>query len=172
MWYTDDCGKTWSDRITVADDPRYNLCEAGLLIVDENTVVCYMRENSAQGWDCFKAISRDRGETWEGVYHVPLPGCHRPTVGWLSDGQILLTYRFLQGGSGFFGAYQNVMGALMPKESALETERNRQTARIFLLSYDRNLRADCPIFTEDSAENRENRSTRQKASETGNPKNP
>ena len=30
----------------------------------------------------------------------------------------------------------------------------------------------CPIFEEDASENRENWSTRQKASETGNPKNP
>ncbi|MBO5258043.1 MAG: exo-alpha-sialidase [Clostridia bacterium] len=143
LWYSDDRGQTWSDRVTVADDPRYNLCEAGLLVVDDDTIVCFMRENSMQGWDGFKAISHDRGETWEGVYNVPLPGCHRPTVGWLADGNVLVTYRFLQGGSGFFGAYQNVMGALIDRASVLETVRNRQTARIFPLSYDRNLHSDC-----------------------------
>ena len=139
-WYSDDNGKTWSDRVCVADDPRYNFFEGSLLIVDDTTVVCYMREESKQGWDCLKSISRDRGETWEGVYNVPLPGCHRPTVGWLSGGQVLLTYRQHQGAK---NPSENLMGALIPRESILETSRDFQTARIFPLVHDRSLKADC-----------------------------
>ena len=141
MRYSDDKGKTWSQQIMIASDPRYNLCEASILPVGKD-LVCFMRENSAMGWDCQKAISHDDGETWEGVYNVPLPGCHRPTSGFLRDGRVLVTYRFLQGGTGFFGGYQNVFGALMKPESALEPERRKQSTRIFPLAYDRSTRAD------------------------------
>jgi len=142
-WYSDDKGQTWSDKITIANDPRYKLCEAGLLVVDENTVVCFMRENSEEGLDCFKSISRDRGETWDGVYHVPIPGCHRPTVGWLSNGQFMVTYRFMQGGSSLFETHQNVFGALLPAESVLAETRKGHSVRIFPIFYDRNRNPDC-----------------------------
>ncbi len=136
--FSDDKGKTWSDMRTVASDARYNLCEVSLLEVEPNVVVGYMRENSSQGWDCFKAISRDGGETWEGVYNVPLPGCHRPAAGFLQDGRIFITYRFMQG----YCIEQNTFGALMSADSALETERNHQSARIFPIDYDRSPAAD------------------------------
>ncbi len=141
--FSDDGGRTWSEVRTVAADARYNLCEVSLLEVEPDVVVGYMRENSFQGWDCFKAISHDGGATWEGVYHVPLPGCHRPAAGFLRDGQILITYRFLQGGMPRMGFLeQNTFGALMSRESALETERSKQWARIFPIDYDRSPAAD------------------------------
>ncbi len=139
---SDDCGETWSEPICVASDSRFNLCEASLLEVEPNVVVAYLRENSFRGWDCKKAISRDGGLSWEGVYDVPLPGCHRPKAGLLADGRILITYRFLQGGKGGWGSWQNTFGAIMPRESALECERQRQAARIFPIDYDRNPEAD------------------------------
>ena len=43
----------------------------------------------------------------------------------------------------YSSTYQNVMGALLTRESVLEPVRDRQSARIFPLSYDRNLHADC-----------------------------
>ncbi|MCI8387365.1 MAG: exo-alpha-sialidase [Clostridiales bacterium] len=143
LWYSDDKGESWSDKITVASDPRYNLCEASMIEVEPNVVVAYMRENSSLGIDCLKAISRDGGESWEGVYNVPLPGCHRPTAGILADGRILITYRFLQGGGGWLGCWtQNAFGAIMPRETALMTERNQQTSRIFPIDFDRSSVSD------------------------------
>ena len=143
LWYSDDKGKTWSERVTVASDPRYNLCEASLLEVEPDAVVAYLRENSWMGYDCFKTISRDGGLTWNGVYNVPLPGCHRPTAGLLKDGRILITYRFMQGGSGWLGSWtQNTFGALMPRESALVEKRNEQSARIFPIDFDRSSVSD------------------------------
>lgn len=143
LWYSDDKGKTWSERVTVASDPRYNLCEASLLEVEPDVVVAYLRENSWMGYDCFKTISRDGGLTWNGVYNVPLPGCHRPTAGILKDGRILITYRFMQGGSGWLGSWtQNTFGALMPRESALVEKRNEQSARIFPIDFDRSSVSD------------------------------
>ena len=143
LWYSDDKGKTWSERVTVASDPRYNLCEASLLEVEPDAVVAYLRENSWMGYDCFKTISRDGGLTWNGVYNVPLPGCHRPTAGLLKDGRILITYRFMQGGSGWLGSWtQNTFGALMSRESALVEKRNEQSARIFPIDFDRSSVSD------------------------------
>lgn len=143
LWYSDDKGKSWSPRITVASDPRYNLCEASMIEVEPNVIVAYMRENSFAGWDCFKAISHDGGESWSGVYNVPLPGCHRPTAGILADGRILITYRFLQGGKGGFGNNtQNMFGAVMDRDTALMTERGDQCARIFPIDHDRSRAAD------------------------------
>ena len=90
-----------------------------------------------------KAISRDGGQTWEGVYPVPIPGCHRPTVGLLNDGRLLVTYRYVQGGMGGWGhALQNVQGALMDHELITATSRFDQWTRIFPIDYDRSNMAD------------------------------
>lgn len=135
---SDDRGKTWSKPIVIASDPRYNLCEASMVEVEPNVIVAFMRENSGMGYDCFKAISRDGGESWAGPFNVPLPGCHRPTAGILRDGRLLITYRFMQGGGGWLGWWtQNMFGAFLPAECLLATERHEQSARIFPIDYDR-----------------------------------
>ena len=143
LWYSDNSGITWSDRITVAKDEKYNLCEASILEVEDNVLVAFLRENSWEGYDCFKAFSYDGGETWDGVYKIPVPGCHRPVTGFLSDGRILMTYRFIQGGKQGWGrTTQNFMGCIFDKQTALEKERRQQQTRIFPIDYDRNPKAD------------------------------
>lgn len=152
LWYTDDRGATWSERVTVGSDLRYNLCEASLLPLGGNELVCFMRENSGMGYDCLKSFSHDGGATWDGVYNTPMPGAHRPTSGFihstnpLLDGCILVTYRYMQGGgvcrlkdgsTRSFGSTQSVHGAIMRPESVKATERFRQNARIFQIAYDR-----------------------------------
>ncbi|MCM8770157.1 MAG: glycoside hydrolase, partial [Candidatus Omnitrophica bacterium] len=104
-----------------------------------NTLVSFHRENSRQGWDCFKTISPDGGQTWGEVIPFPLPGCHRPVAGLLRDNRILITYRFLPGGPGWT---QNFFVALTDKESALATERNSAWVRIMPLDYDRSPASD------------------------------
>lgn len=54
LWYSDDDGKSWSDRVTVAADPKYNLCEASITEIDTNTLVALLRENSYCGYDIKK----------------------------------------------------------------------------------------------------------------------
>ena len=143
LWYSDDKGATWSERILLATDPRYNLCEVSMVEAEPNVIVAFFRENSGMGWDCFKSISKDGGETWEGVYNVPLPGCHRPTAGFLNDGSLLVTYRFMQGGKGWLGAWtQNTFGALLNRDELLATERRGQAARIFPIDFDRSSVSD------------------------------
>ena len=141
--FSDDGGKTWSPEITLARDPRFNLCEAAMLPLGGGRVVCFMRENSGEGFDCKKVISRDNGETWSEVVDFPLPGCHRPTVGQLSDGTILLTYRFCQGGKPGWGqCAQNLFAAVFDADSALGATRRDSWARIIPVDYDRALKSD------------------------------
>lgn len=141
--YSDDGGKSWSQPVTVAHDPRYNFCEVCLIPLGDNTVAALLRENSGMGYDCFKTVSTDNGESWSEAIPFPLPGCHRPVAGFLKDGRVLITYRFLQGGScGKGKCSQNFFGALTDKDSLLATERNAASTRIFPIDYDRAPKAD------------------------------
>jgi sialidase-1 len=141
--YSDDKGATWSDEIILAQDSRYNLCEVSMLPLGEGKIVAFMRENSGLGYDCMKSISYDNGETWSEVINFPLPGCHRPVSGLLKDGSIFITYRFMQGGKGWLGAWtQNFFGALTDIESALALHRNDACTRIIPLDYDRSVNSD------------------------------
>ena len=143
LHYSDDDGKTWSRRITVAKSPEYNLCEVSLLPMGNGTVAAFLRENSGLGYDCKKVLSHDNGETWGAIHDFPLPGCHRPTSGFLNDGRILLTYRFLQGGSGAWGSStQNLFAALTDRESVLAETRSGSNVRILPIDFDRSPMAD------------------------------
>ena len=139
--YSDDGGKTWSGEIPVAHDPRYQLCEVSLLPMGGGTVAAFLRENSRLGLDCFKTVSRDNGETWGPLTQFPLPGCHRPVSGFLRDGRIFITYRFLHGGGGG-SCKQNFFCAVTDRESVLAEERNQAFARIIPIDYDPAPRAD------------------------------
>ena len=141
LWYSDDGGKTWSDRITIAADPRYNFCEACILECSDGTLVTYMRENSARGYDCFKAISHDGGETWSGPFNAPIPGCHRPVCGFLPSGNILISYRYLPGWGRNCFSSSNVFLGLFDEEAAKAENRN-ELIRTMPLDYDRSRSAD------------------------------
>ena len=139
LYYSDDQGKTWSNEILVAHDPRYFLCEASLLPLGGGVVAAFMRENSHLGYDCFKTVSRDGGETWGPVVPFPLPACHRPVTGFLQDGRILITYRFAQGAS---GRARNFFGALTDRDSVLAEDRQSARIAIFPIDYDAAEKAD------------------------------
>ena len=143
MHASDDGGKTWSARITVADSPQFDLCEVSMLPLGNGTVVAFLRENSGVGYDCKKVISRDNGSTWGPLIDFPLPGCHRPTAGMLRDGTILITYRFLQGGRGWLGnGMQNFFAALTDRASVLAGTRGESYARILPVDFDRSPKSD------------------------------
>lgn len=138
LWYSDDKGRSWTGPITVASKEGLHLCEASILPLPDGTLVAFMRENSGEGRDCQKAVSHDNGESWEGPYRAPLPGCHRPVAGLLQSGKILITYRFMQGGKGWLGTWtQNFFAALTDVESAKARERKEQWARIMPIDFDR-----------------------------------
>ncbi|MBE6619308.1 MAG: exo-alpha-sialidase [Ruminococcaceae bacterium] len=143
LWYSDDNMENWSERIIVASDARYNLCEASILECHDGTLVAFMRENSLDGIDCLKTISYDNGETWSEVYRSNLPGCHRPVSGFLPDGNVLISYRFITGGIRPYAfVSQNTFFAICNEESVKATDRRKQGYRIVPLDYDRSYTAD------------------------------
>ena len=143
LWYSDDQGKSWSERITVARKEGLHLCEVSILPVGESSLVAFLRENSFLGWDCKKTISHDNGETWSEVIDFPLPGCHRPVAGHLADGHILITHRFMQGGKGWVGSWtQNFFAALTDDASALASSRGEASTRILPIDFDRSPHSD------------------------------
>lgn len=138
VWHTDDQGANWSEAVPVASKSGLHLCEGSILPLPDGSIVCYLRENSGSGLDAYKAISYDYGETWNGPYQAPIPACHRPVARALLSGNILITYRFMQGGKGWLGNWtQNVFACLTDVPSAQSLERNEQWSRIFPLDYDR-----------------------------------
>lgn len=137
VWFSDDSGDSWQGPFVIGKVKGLNLCEVSILPVEE-ALVAFMRENSAQGLDCFKSVSRDGGETWSEPVNFPLPGCHRPVAGFLDDGRIMITYRFLHGGKPKNGMTGELFcGALTDVESALAPTRGEAWTRIFPLDYDR-----------------------------------
>jgi len=131
MIYSDDEGKTWSDQITVAAKDGLNLCEVSMLEYN-GAIVAFLRENSRKGHDILKVISYDEGLTWSEIYSTPLDCGHRPVSGFLRDGRVMLTYRYIP------TATQNTFAAFQPPEALLETDRAKCRVRIMPLDYDRN----------------------------------
>ncbi len=141
--FSDDHGKTWSRRVTVGKKKGLNLCEVSILPVDAKRLVAFMRENSGQGWDCMKTISEDGGQSWSEVINFPLPACHRPVSGFLRDGRVLITHRFMQGGKGWLGSWtQNLFAAVSDVDSALARTRGEAWARILPIDFDRSPKSD------------------------------
>lgn len=142
LWISEDGGKSWGDRITLASFDGLNLCEVTILPLGDK-LIAFLRENSGLGYDCKKTISHDGGKTWGKVIDFPLPGCHRPVSGLLKSGNILITHRFLQGGKGWVGFWtQNFFAGLTNQESALAEERNQCATRIMPIDYDRSAVSD------------------------------
>ena len=143
LHWLDDQGKPWSQRVTVAASSDLNLCEGSLLPLGDGKVVAFMRENSWLGMDCKKVISEDNGETWGEILDFPVNGCHRPTTGWLNNGQMLLTCRLMPGGGGWVGHYtQNLLAVLTDRESVLTDRRRGARIRILPIDFDRSPHSD------------------------------
>ncbi|MHB9032302.1 MAG: sialidase family protein [Anaerolineae bacterium] len=142
LWYADDGGASWQGPVVVGRRPGLNLCEASILPVGD-ALVAFMRENSGQGWDCYKTISRDGGLTWGDPIAFPLPACHRPAAGMLANGQVLITHRFMQGGKGWTGWWtQNTFAGLTDVDSVLAGMRAEAHTRILPLDFDRSPASD------------------------------
>ncbi len=137
-WISDNQGESWSNEIIVARQKGLELCEGSITQLSSGELVCFLRENSGVGRDCYKAISKDQGQTWDGLYRVPIPACHRPVAGQLQSGMFMITHRYMQGGKGWVGYWtQNLFAAFMNETSILETKREQQSSRIIPLDFDR-----------------------------------
>ena len=146
LWYSDDNGLSWSSQITLAADPRYNLCEACLIECEDGTLVAFLRENSFEGYDIMKTISRDHGLTWSEIYRTPMIAGHRPTVGYLDQDKVLVSYRFIPAYTPVEGSVslgmQNLFGTLLLADELTRTKREGTYFRTFPIAYDRNEKPD------------------------------
>ncbi len=132
-----DGGETWSDRIPAAVSPMYNFIEPALLVCPDGTLVAFLRENSHKGICCMKAVSHDGGLSWDGVYKLPIPGCHRPSVGWLNDGRLLMTYRHHDN-----RIYRDTCAVLLDSDTAEASADYVEEIPLYLL--DRDTSAEAP----------------------------
>ena len=144
LWYSADQGKSWSEPVMVASAPGLNLCEGSIVEVQPGALVCFLRENSGEGLECYATKSLDQGESWSPLYTVPLACCHRPTAGLLDTGEIMITYRYRQGARrGWLGYWtQNTFLAVTDLETVLTGDRDHQQVRIMPLNYDPSPQSD------------------------------
>ncbi len=137
-WISKDSGRLWEGPFVVAQKVGLNLCEASILEVATGTLVAVLRENSFKGLDAYKTLSSDGGRTWSQPIAFPIPGCHRPVAGFLRDGRVMITFRFMQGGKGWLGTWtQNFFSAVTDSASLLALRRDDAWTRIMPLDYDR-----------------------------------
>ena len=128
IYRSTDGGRTWSEAITVVDDPRWNCDEGDLVEMPGGELVMYMRGGPRHGNAAcgLKAISRDGGVTWDGPYAAgkwPIVG--RVTAGLLSSGDVLVTHRV----GGF--ALQHLYGYFLESaETALAPIEYGEQARL------------------------------------------
>ena len=140
---SDDQGRTWSKFRPIACPPGLQLCEPSVLELPGGELVCFLREDSRRGLDCYKALSLDGGWTWEGPYLMPIPACHRPVAGMLRSGRVMITHRYMQAGKSWLGwATQNLLAAVTDVESCLARRRSDARTRIMPLDFDRSSLSD------------------------------
>ena len=107
LYRSTDNGKSWSEPITVLNDPRWDANEGDMVEMPGGELVMYLRENRSRTMIGMKAISYDGGATWEGPFAAgkwPING--RVSAGLLTSGDVLVMHRVggfaLQHQFGFF----------------------------------------------------------------------
>ena len=138
-WISDDRGGTWSEPSIVGEAPDLKLCEGSILELPGGELVCFMRENSGQGWPAYKSISRDGGRTWGAVTRFPLPACHRPVAMMLQSGQALITFSMRHGG---VPCRDVVLAGYTDVDSCLSEDFAQTRVRLLPLDHDRHQAAD------------------------------
>ena len=102
LWTSEDGGKTWSERSTIAYDGYHRFCEGGMVVLDGGKrLACVLRENHSGGIPCFVVFSEDNGHTWTAPKMLPF-ALHRPYGKQLQDGRVLVTGRHVNGGLGTY----------------------------------------------------------------------
>ena len=102
LWASEDGGKTWSERATIAHDGYHRFCEGAIVLLDGGQrLACVMRENHSGGIPSFVAFSDDCGRRWSPPQTLPF-ALHRPYAKQLADGRVMVTGRHVNGGLGTY----------------------------------------------------------------------
>ena len=107
-----DRGENWKELTVINRERNLVLCEASMILLPDERLICLMRENSFVYEPMYLCISEDKGETWGEPISTPLIG-HRPTMGQLKDGRLLITYRNVAPDGGtvaWLGTLDELMG--------------------------------------------------------------
>lgn len=135
-----DQGKTWGEPTILTAKRGFNLCEASIIKMPGGELVCYMRENRGLGLPIYKSLSTDGGKTWKGPFETLMDAGHRPVAHLTRSGKALITYRHQPGGAGVWA--KNTFAFLESTQSALETDRSKQSGITLPLDHDRNHKSD------------------------------
>ncbi len=102
LWTSDDGGRSWKERSTIAYDGYHRFCEGAVVALDGGRrLACVMRENHSGGIPSFVAFSDDCGHSWSEPKMLPF-ALHRPYAKQLADGRVLVTGRHVNGGLGTY----------------------------------------------------------------------
>lgn len=111
VFRSEDRGLNWATHSTLAEHRNLVLCEASMTRLPDGRILALMRENSFVFEPMYCSISNDNGVSWSTPVGTPLMG-HRPTMGLLPDGRLLVTYRNVGpdwGTSAWVGAMDELM---------------------------------------------------------------
>ncbi|QJB56918.1 sialidase family protein [Pseudodesulfovibrio sp. zrk46] len=89
---SDNGGKDWLALGAIGRERNLVLCEASMTRLADGRIAALMRENSFVYEPMYLCLSEDEGDTWSDPIPTPLIG-HRPTMGLVPDGRLLVTYR-------------------------------------------------------------------------------
>lgn len=128
-----DGGVSWSKPKLAVSSMVYTFIEPAAYEMSDGTVAVFLRENSFKNYNGFVVFSQDGGNSFSEPCEISVPGMHRPFVGRLSDGSILLSYReFLNGD-------KSRLKACLFNEDLL---KNRGEFRLFDIDRDRSVTPD------------------------------
>ena len=99
-----DGGKTWKSRGVLSDDPLYSDVEVGVAEYEPGQLLGITRcgdQGSLCGQPSRLVYGHEYGKRWDKPQLLPVYG-HRPIVGKLQSGQLLLTYRNAFGTTGSY----------------------------------------------------------------------
>ena len=107
-----DNGKTWSEAITVLDDPRFSAVEGDLVEMPGGTLVMYVRTDAPIA-GAIKMISEDGGRTWKGPFAAGKYEINgRVFASRLSTGEVFVVHRV---GSDHFGFFVETLEAALAR---------------------------------------------------------
>jgi hypothetical protein len=92
VFRSEDRGRTWARLSVMAKERNLVLCEASMVRLPSGRILALLRENSFVFEPMYLVHSDDNGATWSRPEPAALIG-HRPTMGLLDDGRLLVTYR-------------------------------------------------------------------------------
>lgn len=114
-----DDGKTWHYRCCVASSSKYTFIEPNSIELNDGRIVAFLRENSMMGYNGFAVVSSDKGESFGEIFEIPTPGMHRPFVGRLFDGRLVLSFRELLGQ----GNYRRLMACIISENDIFNAKQ-------------------------------------------------